>query len=56
MARTERLHLIPDILPLIPGVTHLVEPIVYGTEGHVIGAAAFGVIYRRKIRSENSLR
>ena len=33
------------ILMLISGVTHLIQLQVYPLEGHVIGAAAFGIVY-----------
>jgi hypothetical protein len=30
---------------LLSGLTHVSQLVVYGTKGHVIGAAIFGVIY-----------
>lgn len=33
------------MLMLISGVTHLMQLLVYSLEAHVVGAAAFGIVY-----------
>ncbi|BAU64427.1 hypothetical protein STA3757_17990 [Stanieria sp. NIES-3757] len=33
------------MLMLISGVTHLMQLLVYSLEAHVLGAAAFGIVY-----------
>ena len=40
-----RSHKLAGMLMIISGVTHLIQLFVYPLEGHVIGAAAFGVLY-----------
>lgn len=46
------------ILMIISGITHLIQLQVYPLEGHVIGAAAFGIVYfiiglMQNIKKEN---
>ncbi len=45
MAPSARPRMIAGILLLVSAVTHVLQLAVYGTAGHVIGAAAFGLIY-----------
>ncbi len=45
MGPGKRPRLTAGILLLISAVTHVLQLFVYGTAGHVIGAAAFGVLY-----------
>ena len=42
---TSRPRSLAAVLMLISGVTHVAQLFVYGTAGHVIGAALFGVVY-----------
>jgi uncharacterized membrane protein HdeD (DUF308 family) len=37
--------IVAGVLLLISAITHVLQLFVYGTAGHVIGAAAFGVLY-----------
>jgi hypothetical protein len=41
----ERPRKVAAILMLVSGVTHISQLFVYGTAGHVLGAAVFGVVY-----------
>ena len=40
-----RIRKLAGMLMIISGVTHLIQLLVYPLEGHVVGAAAFGVVY-----------
>ena len=40
-----RSHKLAGMLMIISGVTHLLQLLVYPLEGHVIGAATFGIVY-----------
>jgi hypothetical protein len=45
MVSNERPRLVAGILLLVSAVTHVLQLLIYGTAGHVIGAAGFGVLY-----------
>ncbi len=45
MTDKKRLRMLSGALLVISAVTHVLQLFVYGAEGHVIGAAAFGILY-----------